>query len=730
MKYIFLSIVLLATAGLPAQTILVPNIPSKEDLATFCSTLSDIRSRIKINFAGFKNGQISSYYNNSTKDLIGNGFKSTFNFPGAIISIIELGENDIYRVYYGTYKTEAKAKAKLESIKKRLTTCLNNFTVQDHPSMINNLEGFLSDIYFIEKKIVNTSKPQVVELFLKRDTGLYSVYMRIGLIDIKSITENENPAINKAPAIMINGQVTTGKIKWLSASNVNYTYTGELLKGKPHGRGFAVSDSGGAIQVFGEFKNGMIDGSTVIRHSNGKIVVANWEQNKPEGTGVLITPDQDIDYGNFINGTMEGGVISVHLDNKIVIQNKRNGKTNGRAIVIEADGLTITDRIFINDIANGPGYQYQAKKKQLFEGIWENGEWVRETTGNYPSFMRNPDFGSSITTDHISIYSDKIVKDNKRLLHDTCFYYDLVNNYRWFGYFDHNKFINGIRLVGDSDRMIGQANDKGDQGFCVWYQKGRNLQTGNYKDGKLDGQGITIDIEDSTIYDGMLSEGTYTGSASMHMKNKEIKIGNFEKGKLVGEGKTIYPDGRSISGFYNITGMLSSVKEVIMPDGKKIDRNPKDISTAINFLLKEWENNFINISFGELSGTRLSGYQRWYSVSGGSSRIIPDREGANGKLHHEFSAEIKKDADYVLIKKEYDDLCKKLSACFITTLAKGKSLKLIPKINKLPGDGKLERIASFFTLPPYPGKKYDPQIRVMVESLYDGYRLTLDIISK
>jgi len=71
-----------------------------------------------------------------------------------------------------------------------------------------------------------------------------------------------------------------------------------------------------------------------------------------------------------------------------------------------------------------------------------------------------------------------------------------------------------------------------------------------------------------------------------------------------------------------------------------------------------------------------------------------------------------------------------LSACTITSLAKGKVLKLIPKINKLNEKGDFERIASFFTIPAYPGKKFDPQIRIMVENKGDAFRLTLDIISK
>lgn len=526
-------------------------------------------------------------------------------------------------------------------------------------------------------------------------------------------------------------QITSGKVKWVSASNIKYNYTGELLNGKPHGRGFAVSEKG-EIEVFGEFKNGKIDGSTVIRHINGRIVVARWRENKPEGTGVLITPENLFQYGNFVNGQLEGKVIRIQDDNRIVIDFQlKNGASNGRAIVISKDGNFLTDKFYINDTSNGQGYQYEVDSKQKYEGIWKNGEWVRAATGNYPSFMRNKNFGSTATSENIWIYSDIIEKDNKKVYHDTCFAYDLKKYYRWFGYFDRGKFTNGIRLLGDSTRTIGQfveGNKK--HSFCIEYKLDKYLMMGNFKNNELDGLGIYVDIDDSTIYDGFFTENSFTGRAVQLIKNKEIRIGDFEKGILVGNGKTIFPDGRSVSGKYE-NGKLSftGIKEVIKPDGKKIDINPKNINAAINFLLKEWENNFSNINSGELSETE-SGYYSWYEVPNGFSLIKPDRPGIDGKPHHEFSSEISEHGYYDLIKSLYDRWCKELTACTITSLTKGKVLKLIPKINKLNEKGDFERIASFFTIPAYTGKKHDPQIRVMVENKGDAYKLTVDIISK
>ncbi len=535
----------------------------------------------------------------------------------------------------------------------------------------------------------------------------------------------------------IDAQITTGRVRWKSASNISYIYTGELKDGKPHGRGLAISEPTGNIHVFGEFKNGMIDGSTVVRHSNGRIVVAKWKENKPEGTGVLITPENVFQYGNFVNGQLEGKVIRIQDDNRIIIDfGYKNGASYGRSIVINSNGLLLADKLYIDDTANGQGYQYEAKDKQKFEGIWEKGEWVRASTGNYPSFMRNPDFGSVVTENNISIYSDVAEKDNKKTAHDTCFGYDFKNNNRWFGYFDHGEFRNGVILTGDNIRTIGQFDAKASkQGFCVEYKKGRYLNMANYKDHKLDGNGIAIDIVDSTIYDGYFSADNYTGSAARLMKNKEIRIGNFIKGKLDGEGKTIYPDGRSVSGTYK-DGLLTRVNEVIMPNRQKLDTRPKDVCTAVNFLLKEYANDFKSIN----SGNKMSVHDfnprynteivSFYSFPGASDNILGvETNNKDEQQHHEFYTGIVIYKDLESVKKPYDDLCTQLKNCNITSLQKGKILKLVPMIKPLVQENfEAGELRSVFSVPVHDTKKTRLIIMVWVGLNHkDGYELGLNI---
>lgn len=534
-------------------------------------------------------------------------------------------------------------------------------------------------------------------------------------------------------------QTTTGRAKWKNSRNIIYTYTGQLLNNKPHGWGFAVSDSGnGTFHVFGEFKNGMLEGSAVTRHTDGGIMLANYRENKAEGTGMIVNIGWgDIRYGNFVNGKMEGRVTRIYDDNRILIDYLKNDKSNGNVIEVDADGTTISDNMYVDGFGNGPGYEYHSKTKTMSEGIWENGDWVRETTGNYPSFMRNPNFGSITTDDVIMIYSDITEYDNKKLYHDTCFIFDRKNNVRRFGYFDHGKLRNGLIIRGDGHTTIGQFDENGKQGFCVQFKKEQYLNFGNYKDDKMDGQGITINTDDSTIYNGMLSEGNYTGSAAMLMQNKEIRIGSFINGRMDGEGLVIFPDGRSLTGTYK-EGSLTGIKEVRLPNGQKADIHPKDISTAINFLLKEYANGFSTINSGVELNSYANEFNPRYNQSMISTYFFPGASKSllgvttkdnNVQQHFAFYAGIGIYKDLESVKKPYEDLCKLLKNCNITSLKKGKILKLIPVIKPLLQENfESGALKSIFRAPLYDAKKTRLIIEVWVQMNFkDGYELVLDI---
>lgn len=526
-------------------------------------------------------------------------------------------------------------------------------------------------------------------------------------------------------AIKAVAQTTNGSIKWKSTKGIEYNYIGELLNGKPHGVGFATNKDG-VERIFGYFKNGMQYGKAAV-WSLGYRTIADYKDGFAYGPGAEAASG-DFKVGEFNHGEFSGKLIVVSSNEIYVLENGEEFM-NGRIIRIDESGSYITDGYLVNGKLNGPGANIDIKENKSFIGTWKDDELKEDYAENFTSFLRSSKLRVEDNENHIMVYSGL---SSDRKINDTCFVYEKKLNQRSFGYFDNGMMRRGIFRRDEKFSMTGSWDENGkNDGYCVSFDQEKDLFiAGNYKNGKLYGQLVSFNDKekDDIIYIGEATEDEMTGEA-IFLKNKLIFAGKLNKGLLEGKGKIIYPDGRIINGEYS-SGKLIMPIEILLPGGKKMNTKPKNLNIAINFLLKEWENNFSNIKSEEQSGNEQNEYNCLYYFPGGISRILTGRKDLNGKPHHEFSSEIKKDSDYALIKKEYDNLCKQLTACSITSLAPGKPLKLISKINKLPEAGTFENAASFFSLPAYPGKKTDPLIRVMVRSLYDGYELTVDIISK
>jgi hypothetical protein len=80
---------------------------------------------------------------------------------------------------------------------------------------------------------------------------------------------------------------------------------------------------------------------------------------------------------------------------------------------------------------------------------------------------------------------------------------------------------------------------------------------------------------------------------------------------------------------------------------------------------------------------------------------------------------------YFVIKKKYDDLCRQLTVCSISSLQKSKSMKLSGKAQPAkPGEGAI----TTFYVAPYPGRTVTPKIVIIMEKAAT-WQLTGRIIS-
>lgn len=285
------------------------------------------------------------------------------------------------------------------------------------------------------------------------------------------------------------------------------------------------------------------------------------------------------------------------------------------------------------------------------------------------------------------LLSNYVYDNGEKLAQDTCLYGSIRNGDMQFGNFEHGELKDGVQIERDSITTIGHFTDKGDEGLCVVYKKDLFLVYGNFHNGAMNGQAVFINILDSIVYDGEFINNNFTGRGVSLAAHNDIQLGIFKNDELNGEGKIIHPNGTYESGiFYN--GVLNGQpkKEVIAKPLPLV--YGKDICTAVNFLVKEFENNFNSIKSDEaaiinpeLSITDYTdALTALYVFPGASySRILPGREGLNHDKQNFYTSCLLFTKDYSEIKKKYDDVCRQVAACFITSLQKGKVIKLLAK---------------------------------------------------
>ncbi len=535
----------------------------------------------------------------------------------------------------------------------------------------------------------------------------------------------------------IHAQKTIGSVKWRGYTDADLDYSGELNNGLPDGKGVAVSE-GGVLKFFGDFKNGKFEGNGVMLMDDGSIIIGPWKDNLPYGKYVGLTKDKSLHYGPSYYNNEQGHFIII-TGREVNIGEKKDGLFDGRVIHITGNWNQIFDNIYTKGSNKGPGYGFSLGIEGVFTGYLDDYFLRREEPVTYPSFMKDGMKSIRISENRWWLLSNHVFDNGKELAQDTCLYASIRNGNMQFGYFDHGDFKDGVQIENDSITTIGHFTDKGDEGLCVVYKKDFFLLYGNFHNGAVNGHAVVINIRDSIVYDGEFINNAFTGKGVSLAANNDIQLGIFNNDKLNGEGKIIHADGKYESGiFYD--GILNGQpkKEIITKTLPVV--YAKAICTAVNFLVKEFENNFNSIKSNEavIINPELSladytdALTALYVFPGASySRILPGRDGLNDPKQNFYTSCLLFTKDYTAIKKKYGDICRQIAACSITSLTKGKAIKLISKIRPLipnPEDGSL---ASLFTVPVHDGKKNTAIVRVMVERNYDdSYQLTVDVIAK
>jgi len=520
-------------------------------------------------------------------------------------------------------------------------------------------------------------------------------------------------------------QTTTTAMKWKSPTGIECIYSGQLKNGKPDGKGVAKGLDGETI-FFGEFSNGNLEGTGIAKYYDKSIVLGhNWKNGYPAGLMGMFIPFRTLRLGNMDRNGFNGICYEIDDHYNLGICEMKNSQYEGRAIKVLEDGDLLTDTRYINDIENGPGLKYYLNRDELVKGIYKHSQWDNYFTGDYPSFMNNH-LRKAVTDKHKTIYTRV---DNEGRLIDTGYAESKTSGWTEFGLFSQGSLISGIEFVKDGIEIIGQfdAETKEKNGICLEFIPFKHLKFGYFKQGSLQGKGIEVQLGIAPIW----NFGNFP-----YVSNDENNSSTWLYFTRISTGKCANINDPGCLDIPIGTLENASVKKNVNASPGAPQQNefhPKDVCTAINYLIRSFTDGFKDINSNEafnpdgssdidpfVSENRTKDYKSLFYFPGAKVNKIYDAYKEQG-----FYFGIAISDEYAVIKKKYDDLCRQLTACNITSLQKHVPMKLSGTVAPAkPGEG------AFTTLyiPTYPGRTRTPKIVIIMEKA-DKWQLTARIIS-
>jgi hypothetical protein len=124
----------------------------------------------------------------------------------------------------------------------------------------------------------NLGKPWTGTQFDKEGNILYKV--------VKGKNKLSPSSEEKKEGVLYFG-IKSGKIGWFKEKWEGYIgkYKGEIIFGKPNGKGFVTFDNGETFK--GELKDGVPNGQGTATYKNGSKYVGGWKDDKRNGQGTL-----------------------------------------------------------------------------------------------------------------------------------------------------------------------------------------------------------------------------------------------------------------------------------------------------------------------------------------------------------------------------------------------------------------------------------------------------------
>jgi hypothetical protein len=457
-------------------------------------------------------------------------------------------------------------------------------------------------------------------------------------------------------------QTVTGRIEGLKdAWGTTISYIGEIKNKQPNGLGIAIYSNDFTLRYSGYFVNGLYNGKGVMLFKDGTFLSGDWKNGKLNGKGVNLNKEGDLYIGSFADGKKDGLGTYFFSDKSLLVGSMKNDVIEGRSIYIPASGKTINDNIYVNGKKNGTGYQYEIDSKTLYEGSWNDGNWVSSGTASYMSFLKDNTFYAEKTD--AQILMGGIDKTNNNELQDTSFFYDIQNDSRYFGYCDKGLLRDGV-IIKDSSRFLGTIKEDGAYGPCSFYKVKKFYDEGNYQNDYLAGNNsLSINLDKLTVYYGTtIQRGLFSGKGWFCNNSNELYVGNFDNGAFTGTGYIIYKNGKTVKGTFR-DGDPTTITSITDENGVAIPQKPKTFSQALSLVVNEFDNNYHAFRGDEADEDEYADYYDAYnSIISFPNTAEPDVILEDFDFYLMYNATVYSGVNYEAAVAKYNELCKTLSA--------------------------------------------------------------------
>jgi len=267
-----------------------------------------------------------------------------------------------------------------------------------------------------------------------------------------------------------------------------WTYTGQVSNGQPHGSGtrtFTSGERSGNVYV-GEFKQGVCEGRAKYTWPSGHVYDGEWKEGLRSGRGKMTFADGEVYDGEW-----------------------KEDQMSGRGKMTSADG-EVYDGEWEEDQMSGRG------KYTYIDGAVYDGEWKEDKTSG----------GGKYTFADGEVYDGEF-KEGKRSGRGMCTFADGdVYDGEWK---EDKKSGRGEYTFADGEVYDGEWKEgkRSGRGMCTFADG--DVYDGEWKEGERSGRGKST-YADGAVYDGEWKEGKRSGRGKCTYASGDVYDGEWKEG--------------------------------------------------------------------------------------------------------------------------------------------------------------------------------------------------------